>query len=38
MNQKTWKKQANEMEQIQQEVEGEDDRSYGHETVSKKVQ
>lgn len=34
-----WKRQAKEMEKIVQEVEGEDDRSYGPETVeSKKVQ
>jgi len=33
-----WNRQAKEMEMIQTEVEGEDDRQYGPSTEAKKVQ
>lgn len=33
-----WHRQAKEMERIQQEVEGEDDRQYTADTQAKKVQ
>lgn len=38
MGQKEWERQVREMEKLQQEVEGDDDRSYGEETTAKKVQ
>ena len=37
MGQKEWERQVKEMEKLQREVEGDDDRSYESETVMKKM-
>ncbi len=38
MGQKEWDRQIKEMETVVKEVEGEDDRTYGHQTDVKKMQ
>jgi lathosterol oxidase len=38
MGQKEWSKQVKEMEAVVKEVEGEDDRTYGHQNDVKKMQ